>query len=305
MSIVVSLFAQIVHLVLVLLAAPFVAGVMGWLDARFAGRSGPPVLLPWRDLVRLSRKTMAIPESASPVLSWAPSVNLGATVCAAALIPSFTLGMTLAPLADGLVIAALLSLARVARCLGALDTGSAASGMAAQHAGALATLTEPALLLFVFGLALMGDGFNLDLIIGQQREGLLLPAAASAVALACLLALVFADASDAADDLELDISGINLAVSRFSIWLRRVIWIDLIGGLFLPIGMAGTTGGPREWAVGLVCWAVKLALAVLCLSSIRTLLGQVARRDLADLAGIAAVLALLAIIIVLVSAGTA
>ena len=83
------------------------------------------VLLPWRDLVRLSRKTAVLPESASPVLSLAPAVGLSATICAAALVPSFTLGTALAPLADGMVVASLLSLARVAATLGALDTGSA------------------------------------------------------------------------------------------------------------------------------------------------------------------------------------
>src|ERR1700722_19082782 len=114
MSLIVSLFAEIVHVALMLLAAPATAGVIGWLDARLAGHTGPPILRPWRDLVRLSRKTPVLPESASPVLSLASAVGLSATLCAAALVPSFTLGTALAPLADGMVVASLLSLARVA-----------------------------------------------------------------------------------------------------------------------------------------------------------------------------------------------
>lgn len=304
MSVIISIVAEMLHLALMVLAPLVVAGIMDWLDARLAGREGLPILLPWRNLVRLSRKTAVVPESASRVLSLAPAISLGTTFTAAALVPSFTLGMALAPLADGLVVASLLSMARVAGSLGALDTGTAASGVAAQHGSALAVLAEPALLLFVFSLALMGGSFNLDLIIGQQREGMLLPAAASAVALTSLLALVFAEASDTSAGLDLDYSGIDLAVSHATVWLRRLVWIDLIGALFLPIGMAAPDEGLMQWGTGLLCWVAKLAIAVICLCCSRTLLGRVARRDMADLAGIAVLLALLAAIMVLASEGT-
>ena len=56
-----SLFTQVLHIGLMLAAAPTVAGLIDWVLARSAGRSGPPVLLPWRDLVRLSRKTPVKP----------------------------------------------------------------------------------------------------------------------------------------------------------------------------------------------------------------------------------------------------
>jgi formate hydrogenlyase subunit 4 len=304
MSHIVSLFAEILHIALMLLAAPATAGAMGWLDARLAGHAGPSLLLPWRDLVRLSRKATVVPESASRMFSLLPAVGLGATLCAAALVPSFTLGTAFAPLADGMVIASLLSLARVASTLGALDTGSAAAGIAAQHSSALAIMAEPALLLFVFTLALMAGSFNLDLIIGQQREGTLLPAAASALALTSLLALVFADICDATTGLELDYSGIDLAVTRFTVWLRRLVWIDLIGGLFLPLGMAEPGDGLSDWGIGLLCWAAKLVLAAVCLTSVRALLGRAVRRDMPDLGAIGALLALLAAIMVLADAGT-
>ncbi len=305
MSVLISLFAQILHIALMVVAAPAIAGVTGWLDARMVGRSGPPVLLPLRDLVRLSRKITVTPESASPARDLAPIVSLGATLCAAALVPSFTLGAALTPLADGLVIAGLLSVARTATMLGALDTGSAASGLAAQHATALAVLIEPALLLFVFSLALMCGSFNLDLIIGQQQDGLLLPAAASTLALTCLLALVFADISEASGGLDLDYSGLDLALCQVTAWLRRLVWIDLIGALFLPIGMAGPDGGLADWGIGLLCWVAKLAAAVICLSGVHAILGRVSRRDLPDLVGIAALLALLATIMVLAGTGGA
>jgi formate hydrogenlyase subunit 4 len=305
MTIVLSLLAQIMHIVLMLAAAPTVAGALDWLDARLSGRTGPPVLLPWRDLVRWSRKTPIAVESVSVVSRLAPALGLGATLSAAALVPSFTLGMALAPLADVLVIVSLLTLARMASGLAALDAGAPLPALAAQDASARAVLAEPALMLSVVSLALIGGNLNLDLIIGQQREGLLLPAAASAVALTAMLALVFAEASGIDGGLEQMASGTDMVISRMTFWLRRLVWIDLIGGLFLPVGMAAADSLPLAWLIGLVSWAVKLAAFILGLSAIQTLLGRVPRRSLPDLIGIAALLALLATIMVLASTGTA
>jgi hypothetical protein len=115
---------------------------------------------------------------------------------------------------------------------------------------------------------------------------------------------VFADFGATASGFDADLSGIDLAIARCSGWLRRIIWIDLIGGLFLPIGMAGPESGLADWGVGLACWAVKLVAAVLCLSGVGTLLGHVAKRDRPDLVGLAALVALLTVIVVLASAGT-
>lgn len=304
MTIVLSLLSQIIHIVLMLAAAPTVAGTLDWVDARLSGLTGPPVLLPWRDLVRLSRKTPVAVESVSVVSRGAPALGLGATLSAAALVPSFSLGMALAPLADVLVIVSLLTLGRLASGLAALDCGTAVPALAAQGASARAVLAEPALMLCVVSLALIGGNFNLDLIIGQQREGLLLPAAASAVALTAMLALVYAEAAVPDDDLEQMASGTGLMISRMTFWLRRLIWIDLIGDLFLPVGMAAADS-PLAWLIGLLCWAVKLAAFILGLSAIQTMLGRAPRHSLPDLIGVAALLALLATIMVLASTGTA
>ena len=42
MTIVLSLVAQVLHIALMIAAAPTLAGAMAWLDARLSGRTGPP-----------------------------------------------------------------------------------------------------------------------------------------------------------------------------------------------------------------------------------------------------------------------
>jgi formate hydrogenlyase subunit 4 len=211
--------------------------------------------------------------------------------------------MVLSPLADVLVIAALLTVARVADTLAALDSGTATPGLAAQRGSALAVLAEPALMLAMAALAMMANNFNLDLIIGQQREGLLQPATAAAVVLTALAALVFADAGTADRDTESIYSGAHLAMARMSGWLRRLIWLGLTVGLFLPIGIANADAGPVGWSIGLVSWLCKLGVFVVLLSGFHALAGRIPRQSLKDLFGVAALLALLAISMILAGTG--
>jgi formate hydrogenlyase subunit 4 len=305
MTILLSLVAQLLHIGLMIAAAPTMAGLTDWLDARLTGRAGPPVLLPWRDLIRLSRKTPILLESVSVVSRIAPAVGLGATLSAAALVPSFCLGMALSPLADVLVVAALLALARVAAALAAFDSGAAGPGLSQQRTDVLAVVAEPALMLVLVTLALMAGSFNLDLIIGQQREGILFPAAASAVALTALLALILADIRAPDRGAEDMFGGVDLAMLRTTRWLRHLLWIDLIGGLFLPLGMATAETGPLPWLLGLAAWLIKLGASILALSGVHAMLGRIPRHGLIDLLGVAALLALIATIMVLTSLGTA
>jgi formate hydrogenlyase subunit 4 len=305
MSLILSLLTQVLHVGLMIAAAPSMAGVMDWLGARMNRRSGPPVAQPWRDLTRLLRKTPVTEDSISVVSRVAPAVGLGAMLAAAALVPSFTLGMALAPLADILVVVSLMTVARVAGGLVALDSGAAPPGLAAQGSGARAILAEPALILAAFSLAPMGGSFNLDTIIGQQHQDMLLSTAASAVTLSALLVLVFADASGVDRGLVQMLSGTDLAITRMTGWLRRLIWIDLIGGVFLPVGMADADSGPPAWLIGLAFWALKLAIFTLGLCGVLTRLGRMSRSRLREIAGIGALLALLAAIMVLASTGLA
>lgn len=296
MIIVLTLVLQILHAALMLAAAPLAAGALDWLEARFAGRAGPPLLLPWASLVRLSRKTPIEREAGSPGLRYAPAAAFGATAAAAAMVPSFTLDMALFPLADILVIVSLLSVARVAEVLAALDAGAALPGLAAQQASAAAVPAEAALVVVVFALALMGGSFNLDLIIEQQAG---LPTAAAAwVALAALLALAAADDARRDPPLDQHLTDTGLAIAQFAAWLRRLVWIDLIGALVFPAGLAASAA-PLDWALGFAGWAARLVAGILALAGLRALLGSLPARRARELAGAAGLLALVAALLVL------
>jgi formate hydrogenlyase subunit 4 len=302
MSLILSLVAQLLHVALMIAAAPLAAGAADWLEARFAGRSGPPVLHPWRDLVRQSRKTPAETEAGSVVLRHAPAVAFGVTLAAAALVPSFTLSMALAPLADCLVVVSLLAVARVAEVLGALDGGAASPGLAAQNSSAAAVPAEAALIVIVVAMALMGGSFDLDTIINQVRDTGWYPGAAAAIVLAGLLVLAVIDHDAAGSGLDQVASDARLALMRQTAWIRRLVWFDLIGALFLPIGLATAGSGPIDWCAGLLAWAVRLGGFILGLAAIRALLGPVSSRRAPRAAAVGLVLGMIAIVLVLASA---
>jgi formate hydrogenlyase subunit 4 len=304
MNLYLSLLTQVLHIGLMLATAPSVAGATDWLAARMAGRSGPSSTLPWQDVIRLWRKTPVTQENLSIVSAIAPAAGLGMMLAAAALVPSFTLGMALSPLADLLVIAALLAAGRIIFALAAFDSGAALPGLAAQDAASLAVLAESALILLVVALGVMGAGFGLDPIITQQQEGMLAPAASS-VALTALLAIVLAETASG-DGLKGQVfTGPDLAMAKLAGWLRRLVWIDLIGALFLPLGMSTAASGPASWLLGLLAWAAKLVLFVFCFCAVQTALGRIPRRSLPNVIGAAALLALLSMLIALVSTGAA
>ena len=63
---------QLFQFVLVLVLAPGLTGLVRKAKARLQGRRGPPLLQPYRDLLRLLRKEAVIAENASWVFRFAP-----------------------------------------------------------------------------------------------------------------------------------------------------------------------------------------------------------------------------------------
>ena len=269
MSIVLSIVAQLLHLGLVLLAAPLLGGVLAIGPALLAGRAAPAFVQPWRDLVRLFRKQAIRSEAASIVAHLAPLVLATLAALSVCLVPSFAVGMVSAPLTDLMSLGALFVLARTVRWLAAIDAGSGEGGVAAATVGGFAVVAEPALWLAVFALSLLAGGGTLDRIVAARLDGTLMPGGGAALAIAGLAVLAWADS--AASPIEGAYSGRDLALLRIADALRLLAWCDLIGAMALPLGMASAEAGPLAWIVGLCAWAGRLLLTALVLTAVRGL----------------------------------
>jgi formate hydrogenlyase subunit 4 len=102
-----ALAIQTSQMLLVLLLAPLLTGFVRKAKARLLRRRGPPLLQPYRDLIRLARKEAVIAHGASWLFRFVPYLVFAATWVAAALIPTFATGLLFSWTADLIAIIAL------------------------------------------------------------------------------------------------------------------------------------------------------------------------------------------------------
>lgn len=312
-----ALLTQAIHAVLLLALAPLLVGVVRWLKARLLGRRGASPLQPWRDLRKLLLKRPVVAESASVITVAAPYVAVAATVVAALLVPSFTRGMATAPVADLLVLAGCLTLARGALALAGMDAGTAFGGLGASREMAFAALAEPALLLVALCCAILAGSSNLDAIAGAFAEGLLGIRISLALALAALAAVAVAEngripVDNPATHLELtmvheamllEASGRHLALWEYQSALSLTLWLSLLAAIFAPFGMAPAGAGPLGWILGLVAFAAKMGALALVLAVFESAIAKMRVFRVPEFLGAALLLGLLGALFLYVSTG--
>ncbi len=309
--------AQVLHLALVLACAPLLAGFVRRLKARLLDRMGPPLLQPWRDLLRLVRKQRVIAENATLLFRAAPLVGFASIATVACLVPSFSFGMILAPASDLIVITGLLALARVASALAAMDVGTAFGGLGASRDMMFAVFAEPALLLVVFTLALLAGTTNLDLAATMMRDGALGLRVSLGLVLVALACVAIAEngrmpVDNPATHLELtmvhelqvlEYSGPDLALIDYTSALRFLAWLNLILSVFVPFGTASADAGPVAWIVGLAFWLAKIVLLAAALAVMEVSRAKMRLFRVPEFLGVAILLGLLAAMFLFVSTG--
>lgn len=155
----------LIHLVLVILMPPLLLGVINRTKALFAGRTGPPLLQPYYDLLRLLAKGSVFSRTTTWVFRAGPIITLAATLTAGLLVP---LGNHTPPLAfngDMILFAYLLALGRFFTTAAALDTGSSFEGMGAAREVTFACLAEPVLFIALLSLSRLAGSLSLSGIL--------------------------------------------------------------------------------------------------------------------------------------------
>jgi len=306
---------QLAQIMLVLVAAPLLTGVTRKIRARLLRRRGPPLLQPYRDLLKLIRKEVVVAENASWLFRAAPYVVFAATWVAAALVPTFATGLPLGAAADIIVIVALLGTARFMLALAGLDVGTSFGGIGASREMMFATLAEPAMLMAVFTLSLFAGSTELSSISAVMlgpHAGLNLSIALALVAL-IIVALgenARIPVDNPATHLELtmvheamilEYSGRHLAVIEAAASVKLLLYLSLIACVFTPWGTARADAGVLACFVGLAAWAVKLLLFGFLLSLLETAIAKMRVFRVPDFLGVALMLGLLGTILLFVS----
>ena len=280
-------FVQLAQMMVVLALAPLLAGYVRKLKALLLGRKGPPLLQPYRDLLRLLRKEVVLAHSASWLFRVAPYLIFAATWVAAALVPTFATGLLFSYAADMIAIVALLGSARFMLALAGLDVGTSFGGIGSSREMMIASLAEPAMLMVVFTVALLAGSTQLSSIAAfMQGSGVGLRVSL-AMALVALVMVALAEnaripVDNPATHLELtmvheamilEYSARHLALIEWAVAIKLFAYMTIGIALFLPWGIAGA-GDWGALPLAVVALALKLALGGACLALLESVLAK-------------------------------
>lgn len=306
---------QLVQLALVPAAAPGVTGLVRLVRARLVGRRGPPLLQPYRDLLRLARKDASLPAESSPLFRAAPWLIVALTWAATMLVPTFAADLPAAAGGDLIVLLGILALARAVQALAALDTGTAVGGIGAGRGITIAALAEPAMLMVVFTVALVAGSTVLPAVAAAMQTepvGLRVSLGLALVVLVMVMLAVEgrvpvggpatqAEPAMIHEATTLEYSGRHLALVEGAAMLRLVLHLSLIAAIFVPWGIALPGAGIAAHAAGLVLYVAKLAVGGVLLALLETAVARMRLSRVADFLGGALLLGLLAVILLFVS----
>jgi formate hydrogenlyase subunit 4 len=317
MELIAGLLVQAVQMSLVLLAAPLLTGFVRKVKARLQRRRGPSLIQPYRDLLRLIRKEAVIAENASWLFRSAPYLIFAGTWVAAALVPTFATGLLFSWSADLIAITALLGSARFFLALAGMDIGTAFGGIGASRETMIASLAEPAMLMIVFTLALVARSTQLsDVAAMMAGPGVGLRVSLGLALIALVIVAITENGRIPVDNpathleltmvheaMVLEYSGRHLAMIELASSLKLLLYVSLIGCIFVPWGFAAAGSGPGAYLVGLVAYAAKLAGAGLLLALFETSIAKMRVFRLTDFVGGALMLGLLGTLLLFVSRG--
>jgi len=305
------------QMILVVLLAPLVTGLVRKMKARLLRRKGPPVLQPYRDLVRLVRKEVVLADNASWLFRASPYLIFAATWVAAALVPTFATGLLFSWTADLIAIVALLGSARFFLALAGMDVGTSFGGIGSSREVMIASLAEPAMIMIVFSLALLAGSTQLSAI----AQYMVSPNVGLRVTLGlALISLVMVGIAENAripvdnpathleltmvhEAMVLEYSGRHLALIELAASLKLLLYLSLIGCIFLPWGMAPMRAGWSAYAIGGAAYVPKLALGCFALAMFETAIAKMRVFRVPTFLGAALMLGLLGALLLFVSRG--
>jgi formate hydrogenlyase subunit 4 len=315
MELISSLLVQSMQMLLVLAAAPLLTGFVRKVKARLLRRRGPPIVQPYRDILRLLKKEVVVADNASWIFRVAPYVIFATTWVAAALVPTFATGLLFSWSADLIAIIALLASARFFLALAGMDVGTAFGGIGSSREVMIASLAEPAMLLIVFTMALVARSTQLSAVadllatsevglrvsLGLALVGLIIVAIAENGRIPVDNPATHLELTMVHEAMVLEYSGRHLAMLEFAAAVKLLLYLSLIGCIFAPWTLAEPDGSTASHIAGFGLYLAKLAALGFLLAVFETAIAKMRVFRLPDFVGGALMLGLLGTLLLFVS----
>ena len=306
---------QVGQMLLVLLLAPLLTGFVRKVKARLLRRWGPPLLQPYRDLIRLMRKDVVLADNASWLFRVIPYFVFAATWIAASLVPTFRSGLMFSWTADLIAIIAIMGSARFFLALAGLDVGTSFGGIGSSREVMIASLAEPAMLMIVFALALIAGSTQLSTMTAFMNSAAVGLRVSLGLGLIALIIVAIAEnaripVDNPATHLELtmvheamvlEYSGRHLALIELASSLKLLVYVSLIACLFVPWGISPASAEPGPLLLGVAAYVGKLAVGGVLLAVFETAIAKMRVFRVPGFLGAALMLALLATLLLFVS----
>jgi len=314
MAVIFDIVSAISQMLLVLLLAPLLTGIVRKVKARLMRRKGPPVMQPYRNLIRLFRKEAVLADNASWLFRAAPYLIFALTWVAAALVPTVATDSPFALSADFIALIALLASARFFLALAGLDVGTSFGGIGASREVMIASLAEPAMLMIVFSVALIAGSTNLSAIAHFMASQVDIEASLGLALVGFIMVAIAENARIPVDNpathleltmvheaMVLEYSGRHLALIELSAALKLLLYISLITCLFAPWGISSAAVDATSLLTGVAAYLVKLAAGGSLLAVFETVIAKMRVFRVPGFLGAALMLALLATLLRFVS----
>ncbi|MGC2124118.1 MAG: NADH-quinone oxidoreductase subunit H [Xanthobacteraceae bacterium] len=315
MTLLTNLIVQGVQMLVVLSLAPLFTGFVRKVKARLLRRQGPPLIQPYRDLVRLMRKEVVLAHNASWLFRVSPYLIFAATWVAASLVPTFRTGLMFSWSADLIAIIALLGSARFFLALAGLDVGTSFGGIGSSREVMVASLAEPAMIMIVFTVALIAGSTQLSTMAEFTASSAVGLRVSLGLGLVALIMVAIAEngripVDNPATHLELtmvheamvlEYSGRHLALIELSASLKLLLYVSLIACLFVPWEIESAGASLAMLASGILAYAAKLAVGGFLLALFETSIAKMRVFRVPEFLGAALMLGLLATLLRFVS----
>jgi formate hydrogenlyase subunit 4 len=314
LDLILGLVVQGLQMVLVLALAPLLLGFTRKVKARLLRRRGPPVLQPYRDLLKLIRKEAVLAQNASWLFRAAPYLIFATTWVAAALVPTFATGLSFNWAADLIALTALVGSARFLLALVGMDVGTSFGGIGSSREMLFASLAEPAMIMIVFTVALVAGSTQLSAIANFMLDNATLRVSLGLAATGLVIVAVAENARIPVDNpathleltmvheaMVLEYSGRHLALIEFAAALKLLLYVSLIACMFVPWGIAPAGAGIGAMAWGLLTYVGKLFAGGFLLVLAETSVAKMRVFRVPAFLGIALMLGLLGTLLLFVS----
>ncbi len=289
----------------------FIVGLIRKVKARLQLRRGASVFQPYADLAKLFRKQPVVSTTTSWIFTATPYIVFASTLAAGLLVPIFISSTPLNFAGNIIALVYLLALGTFFLMLAGLDAGSAFGGMGSSREAIVASLTEPAMILSIFAIALTKGSTNLSTIVHKTAllEGIVTDPSPYLMALAALFIVAIAETGrvpvdNPATHLELtmiheamilEYSGRYLALVEWAAGLKLLVFLTLIANVFAPWGIA-TSMEPAALSIGLAIYLVKISGLAVLIGVIESMFAKLRLFRVTDLLGVAFILALLGLV---------